>query len=344
MRYSRIIAAIVFSSALILACVFPSSANETDKLVCDSGVGHFVSANSSLDKWVDYIPDHNSNLDSYTFPNIPEGITSGNTEYAFNSFTFLTYSYDTSVTLERGYIYTFNFQISSTQISSSNASRTVFSFGMCEDGYTNGLPLSSVTYTYSTKAGRTIFNCTAIVNVDGSIDFSGLTSNDAELYYYLQMSSPWSDSFTLTASNMTKVKSLGEESYYQASVDAIKGLPESEYNYILNKMPDAEGELTVMSGELLDIMAEFSPELKRGRDLFTSDVARPCVYLPDIDIPFLNIHVMDKGVRYLDTYLNEMNPMILEWIAVVLNFVRLVVCVTFFTSTWYKMARIEWWY
>ncbi|MBQ2846046.1 MAG: hypothetical protein IJE75_02795, partial [Firmicutes bacterium] len=90
--------------------------------------------------------------------------------------------------------------------------------------------------------------------------------------------------------------------------------------------------------------SEFSPELERAKDLFTSDIARPCVYVPDIDIPILDIHVMDQGVLFLDSYLNNMSTSILAWIDVLLWFIRFVACATFTTVTWYKMARIEWWY
>lgn len=344
MRYSRIIAAIVLSSALIFSlCITAFAAPAVvDPLYCDSGVAYFIPLNSSSGKWVDYEPTLNDERDVFKFSNLPNTLVDGNYEYSFKSFAFLLYPTNYEVEFESGYIYTYTFTIKSTRV--SDPTNVGFEFGVCESGFLNAYPLADVVYTYTTTGASTVTYCiTATVHVDDTLKQSIILDPDSA-YLYLNMTSEWSSAFTLTASYMNMRKAVGEDAYYQASLDAIENLPDSEYNYILNKMPDAEGELTVMSGELLDIMAEFSPELKRGRDLFTSDLARPCVYLPDIDIPFLKIHVMDKGVRYLDTYLNEMNPMILEWIAVVLNFVRLVVCVTFFTSTWYKMARIEWWY
>lgn len=352
MRYSRIIATFILSSALILCLVFPSSASEVDTLICESGVGHFYSPNSANQKWVDYYPTENNGV--YTFSDIPYGTTSGNIEYAFYSFTFLTYSDYTPVTLERGYVYTFNFKITSTKISSSNADRTTFSFGMCEASYTNALPLSSVTYTYSTASGRSTFNCTAVVNVDGSIDFSSLTSNDGELYYYLQIIGPWSDNFTLTSSNMTKTKNLGEESYYQASVDAIENLPQTEYDYVYNNMPNAEGDIDQIKGNL--------DELTEELHLLTSDLYEvllgisddePLIYMPPMQIPVLDINL--RTAKYFGNYIdgngyfhplsmvNSMAPSFTKWVEVGRSFVQLSVIIGFVTIGLDKMLKIEWW-
>jgi len=339
MRYSRFIAAFVLTSALIITFIIPTSAAETEALICESGVAYYSTVNDNNFEWVDYSPSVSEG--KYTF-NLPSSYENNEIGYYLKSFTFLTYTDYSLIPLERGYIYTFNFQVQTNNINSKDS--TTFEFGVCQTGFNDAFLLSDVTYTYNTKAGKTTFYVTCVVRCDENMVEPEYSPVDSDNYYFLTMNAHWVSDITLVGSEMKRTKALGEEAYYEASVNAIKDLPQTEYDYILNKMPDAEGELTVMTGELLDIMSEFSPELDQAKDLFTSDIARPCVYLPDIDIPILDIHVMDKGVLFLDSYLNNMSTSILAWIDVLLWFIRFVACATFFTVTWYKMARVEWWY
>ncbi|MBQ2846037.1 MAG: hypothetical protein IJE75_02750, partial [Firmicutes bacterium] len=295
MRYSRFVAAFVLTSALIITFIIPTSAAETEALICESGVAYYSAVNANASEWIDYYPTVSGG--SYTFQ-FPSTYSSDGNDYGIESFVFLTYTDYSLIALERGYIYTFNFTIQSSALNYKD--NTYFEFGVCNSGFNNAFVLSDVTYTYSTKANKTTYNVTCVVRCDENMVEPEYDPNDSNNYYFLKMNATWVSNITLVGSEMKRTKALGEEAYYEASVNAIKDLPQTEYDYILNKMPDAEGELTVMSGELLDIMSEFSPELERAKDLFTSDIARPCVYVPDIDIPILDIHVMDQGVLFLD--------------------------------------------
>lgn len=343
MRCSRVIAAIVFSSALVFLSIFPASASAVeDNLYCESGVAYFQPMNSSSGKWVDYDPTVNSTEDVFTFSNLPNILTEGNYEYSFNSFTFLLYPYSDYVTFDRGYIYTYNFEIRSTK--NTTPDLTGFEFGVCKEGFNDAVPLADVVYTYD-KSGATTINyyVTVTLHVDDTFPANSVPYLD-DAYLYLQIGTEWSDTFSLRASNMTMRKAVGEDAYYQASLDAIENLPQSEYNFIYNSMPDAEGEIKVIEGELLDVLQAYDAGIQQLVQIMRIEQAKPCVYLPEVSIPILNIDVFNNHVFFVDDYLNTMDASIMPKIELVLVFIRLVFCVTFATFTIYKLARIEWWY
>lgn len=343
MRCTRIIASIVFSSALLISLCFTSyCASYNDTLYVDRGVGYYAPINSSAAKWMDYTPTVSANADRFTFSGIEPTLTSGNYEYAFKSFAFVMYPNNNYVEFERGYVYTYNFQIRSTKV--SDVSRSNFEFGVCDIEFNVVRPIGDVVYTYEVSGGTTYnYYVTATIVVDDTFNAANLPHPE-EACVYLDFATEWSSTFTLIASNLSVKKAVGEEAYYEASLEAIQNLPNTEYDFILNKMPNAEGEIQVIQGDILDILQAYDPGIQQLVQIMRIDQAKPCVYLPQVSIPIVDIDVFNNQVFFVDDYLNSMNPAIMSKLDVVLVFIRLVFCVTFATFTVYKLARIEWWY
>lgn len=355
MRYSRIIATFVFTSALIFSLCISSFAAPavTDKLLCEYGVAHYTPMNSSGDKWVDYQASANATNDKFTFSSLPNVLVQGNYEYSFDSFTFMMYPSNEEISFKDGYVYTYNFTVRSTKVSSP--STTAFQFGVCLDGFNDARPLSDVVYTYETQGASTVYYyVTATVNVDSSFNQSTIPSpNDAWLY--LRIATEWSDTFSLIASDLTMKKSVGEGAYYQASLDAIENLPNTEYDFTLNKMPDAEGVVEQIKGDADAMTEELNLQLTNALGVLTGiSGEEPLIYMPKMNIPILNLDLADYMGNYIDgngyfrplSLIDDMNPSGQAMLALELarRFLSIVFCFTFCTVGLEKMLKIEWWF
>lgn len=353
MRYTRFIATIVFTSTLIFALCISSFAAPavTDNLLCDYGVAHYTPMNSSGDKWVDYDASANSTNDRFTFSGLPNVLVQGNYEYSFDSFTFMMYPSNEEISFKDGYVYTYNFTVRSTKVSSP--STTSFQFGVCLDGFNDARPLSDVVYTYETQGATTVYYyVTATVNVDSSFNQSTIPSpNDAWLY--LRIATEWSDTFSLIASDLTMKKSVGEGAYYQASLDAIENLPNTEYDFTLNKMPDAEGTVEQIQGDIDDMTEELNLQLTNMLGVFTGiSGEEPLVYMPPMNVPILDIDLHDYMGNYIDgkgyfrplAMIDDMNAGAIYYIDLARKFLSIVLVFTFCTVGLEKMIKIEWWF
>lgn len=351
MRYSRIVAAVVFTSALILALALPSQAAAvTDTLYCDSAVGYYQPLNSTAGKWEDFTPSVGTSGDRFTFSGIPNVLVSGNYEYSFDHIAFLMYPNNEELSFQDGYVYTYNFTIRSTMVSTPDL--TSFQFGVCLEGYSDALPLADVVYTYDLQGSSTVYYyVTATVNVDDTFPQTTLPNpNDA--YLYLRMGSEWTNTFSLVASELTMRKAVGEGAYYQASLDAIENLPNTEYDFILNKMPDAEGQVEAIKGEVDDITRELNVYITDVLGVLAGiEANEPLVYFPEITIPILDININSMIQDYVgsDGYfrplsmINDIAPSAIGYINVGRYFLQVVLAVSFITIGLDKMLKIEWW-
>lgn len=345
MRYTRIVAAVVFSATLIFSLCLTSFAVPalSDTLYCSYGVAYFSPLNSSAGKWVDYEPTINADETVFTFSSLPANLVEGNYEYSFDSFAFLVTPNSSPVTFENGYVYTYEFKIRSTR--NTNPNLTAFQFGVCNDGFNAALPLADVIYTYD-KSGLTTINyyVTVTINVDDSFPANSIPHPD-EAFLYLQIRTEWSDTFTMVASNMSVKKSVGEGAYYQASIDAIENLPQTEYDYILSKMPDDQGYIDTISGDLTIMHNYFISHTDSIAYLYNYlDTARPCMYIPDVKVPFFkNLNIVEDQIFYFDTYLDQMNTDIMPKVNIVVIAIRIFLVMTFLTTSIWKMVRVEWW-
>lgn len=354
MRYTRILAAIILSSALIFLLCFGSSAANTykDTISCDHGMGVYFPLNSGAQKWVEFTPTITNNGTRFSFSGIEAELVNGNFEYAFDRFVFLLFPDNHLVEFEKGYIYTYNFTVRSTKV--SNVNESAFSFGVSDYDFSFATPLGDVVYTYDFSGSTTVnYYITVSFYVDDSPSYNSLP-NPEEAYLYLQISTEWSDTFSLIASNMTAEKAVGEDAYYQASLDAIQNLPDTEYNFILNKMPDAEGEVDAIELQADNLAEDFK--------LFTNDLydvlvgvtyAEPLVYFPKMNIPILNIDLSSS--EYFGKYISsdgffkplnlvaDMNTSAMPAINLCKGVAQLILMVTFCTVGLEKMLRIEWW-
>lgn len=355
MRYSRVIATIIFTSALIFSLCITSFAAPAynDSLYCSYGVAYFAPLNSSAGKWVDYNPTVNDSETVFSFTSLPANLVQGNYEYSFRSFAFLMNPNSSPVEFENGYVYTYDFQIRSTR--NTNPSLTAFQFGVCKDGFNDVVPLADVIYTYD-KSGSTTINyyVTVTLNVDSSFPANSIPHPD-EAYLYLQIATEWSDTFSLIASRLNVKKSVGEGAYYQASLDAIENLPNTEYDFTLNKMPDADGVVEQIKGDADDITEELNLQLTNALGVLISlEGEEPLVYMPKMKIPILNLDLANytKGYISPDGYFRPLDMIedmdtsgqALATLELARKFISVVLVFTFCTVGIEKMLRIEWWF
>lgn len=355
MRYTRFIATIVFTSALIFSLCISSFAAPavTDKLLCEYGVAHYTPMNSSGDKWVDYEPSANDTNDKFTFSNLPNVLVQGNYEYSFDSFAFMMYPSNEEISFKDGYVYTYNFTVRSNKV--STPSTTAFQFGVCLEGFNDARPLSDVVYTYEIHGSSTVYYyVTATVNVDSSFNQSTIPSPNFA-WLYLRIATEWSDTFSLIASDLTMKKSVGEGAYYQASLDAIENLPNTEYDFTLNKMPDAEGVVEQIKGDADDITEELNLQLTNSLGVLLSlEGEEPLVYMPKMKIPILNLDLANytKGYISPDGYFRPLDMIedmdssgqALAVLELARKFISIVLVFTFCTVGLEKMLKIEWWF
>ena len=352
MRNTRIIAAFVFATTLIFTlCLSSSAAALTDTLYCERGVAYFQPLNSSSGKWVDYTPSISNSI--FTFSNLPNTLVENNYEYSFDFFAFLLYPNSNLVEFTDGYVYTYNFTIRSTRV--ATPALTNFEFGVTDASYNEAIPLADVVYTYDmTGSSTATYYVTCTVNVDNTFPASTLPS-PTDAYLYLRIASEWSDTFQLRASNMTMKKAVGEGAYYQASIDAIENLPNTEYDFTLNKMPDADGTVEVIKGQADDITSELNLQLTNALGVFTGiSGEEPLIYMPKMKIPILNLDIADYTAGYIsqDGYFRPLDMIqdmddsgqAILGINLARHFLQLVFVFTFATVGIEKMLRIEWWF
>ena len=308
MRYSRFIASVVLASLLVLILTFNTFAvavpSALDVYKASLYYAPSVQGGSGIYDEID--PVFNSTNVEFRIPQ-HSGEFDGNSLRSV-SVLFYNLSGFENVELQRGYIYTFNFtfRINNVDIQPDDFE---LGFGVCNDDMSLSAPLSDVIFNYAKKNSYYEFYCTAVVDVKSDFDFSYVGS-PSDLLYYLEIIGKWKEGSTVTLRNYTQTvtKSVGEEAYYQASLDAIQGLPQSEYDYIYNSMPDEEGEVNTIKGKFIDILAVFDSDIATLTQALTTDIARPCVYMPKVAFPFLDVQVWDAHIFYIDDYLDSLNP------------------------------------
>lgn len=246
-----------------------------------------------------------------------------------------------------GYIYTIDLEIRMPK--TTDFSKLTFEFGLIDSAASVFQSLAPVNIKYEETGSFMYVYLSSTFEVTESFSYGALTGYEEwDVLYGLKINCPTvfasRSSFNIRSITQTQTKSIGENAYYQASLDAITNMPESEYGYIYNSMPDSEGEIDVVQGELIDILTMYDSDIQQLVKVLKTEQARPCIYLPEVHIPFLDVHVWDNHIFYVDEYLNSMNTQIMVYLETFLGFIRFVLAVTFATYTVYKMSRIEWWY
>lgn len=341
MRNSRLVASVILATFLIFALVVNTfSATVPEELdVYKASLYYAPSTQGGSGVYDEIEPTFNSTNATFTIPE-HNGDFSGNN---LRSVGVLFYHTSSKLEFNRGYIYTFNFTFRMNNIDIL-PEQYILEFGVCNDDMSLTAPVADVVFNYTKKATYYEFYATAVVDVKSDLNFAYVAPPD-ELVYYLDIIGDWKPGSTVTLRNYTQTvtKSVGEEAYYQASLDAIKGLPQSEYDYIYNNMPDEMGEVEVIKGKFIQILAVFDQDIALLLGALTTDEARPCIYLPRVEIPILDIKVWEAQIFYFDDYLDSLNPNIMIALDPMLYFIRMVVFFGFATYTVYKIIRLEWW-
>lgn len=346
MRYTRIIASVICATLILFSLIIPISAAATEqKIIIESCEASYRNQYFEV-----YYPQ--TNRDNYVFPQIKNPYNGEvDNPPQLSSITLLGYT-DPYIDWKEGYIYTFNYTVAIALVQ-ENVYPTI-SLGIATTTDTGNISqfvsVGDVTYTYSkngtSSQGFTYtYSITSVVKVDSTFN-NGNIEDYSNTYVALTIDGIFNQSsanVTVLANRMKVTKAIGEDAYYQASLDAIENLPQSEYDYIYNSMPDSEGEADVVIGDINEVYGQFNPFFNQITNLFQSDVAKPCVYLPKVEVPILNIKIFEPHVFYIDDYLNSMDSGIMEHIEVVVWFIRFVACVGFLYVGFYKITRIEWW-
>lgn len=345
MRYTRVLIAFVLTSALIFLFSFNVFASELkDLFVQDAWLYYMPNTDSNEAIYSNVVPTDNGD-GTFTFA-LTEHINDNGNQTDLRSIAVLMYLDDGSnFDFEYGYIYTYNFTFTMTKVDDPDM---YLEFGFCDASWSDAIPFSSVTYTYEYNSRQRLYQyfCTAVLYVDDNFSLGSLNDDVSSLCCYIDITGSWTGDLTLINKQQTVTKAIGEDAYYQASLDAINQLPQSEYNYIMSLMPDSEGEVELVQGTISDIDDQLRLNYYDSLSGFFTEgmaISRPVVYMPSIHIPILDIHVRDAGFFYIDDFLNSMNPNImasLETLAIVIRWFTLI---TICTVTFYKWVRLDWW-
>lgn len=345
MRYTRIITAFVLTASLILLLAFSvfAEGGETQNIIISYIEGEYQSSNYVL-----YSPTSIRN-GRYIFANIKQNVIEDDQQKNLMSASILGYAENAIVDWQQGYIYTFNYQVTISGINPTNI--PTFTLGIStlssdQSHISLYQPLGDCTYTYSSTNNSASYSITCVVEVNENFDNGGI-ENYNRTFITLSIANSFlnaDSTIIIDTSNITVNKAIGEDAYYQASLDAIHNLPQSEYGFIYNSMPNAEGEIDVIQGEILDVLSAYDTDIQQLVAMLNVEESRPCLYLPEVHLPFLDVHIWDNHIFYFDDYLNSMNSQIMVYINTFVTFIRFVLFITFVTVTSYKLTRIEWWY
>lgn len=275
-----------------------------------------------------------------------------------------------------GMIYTFSGEFyvnsSSTNIYGIDFVLTNYSFVQ-----TRYIPDLALYYSIATRAGRQTVTWEAVFEVPAE---SELVSPSFEEFKYISVEIGGSFEGNIRVQNMNckVIDSYGEDAFYDANISALQDLKsatedqtlqmneaagdivesnervesainnmwENEYLYVENAMPDSLTDVEDITGGIEAINTSLET-LYYGQlfEILTIGMAqsRPVLYIPDVDIPFLNINAMKAGFFYVDTELDKLNPNIMSTMNVLVVFIRWTTLVTICTVTIYKLYRLEWW-
>ena len=373
MRYSRIIIAVVLSTSLIFTAAV--SVNATEWTFTPYNL--FVQYSAVVQGYDTYWEYHSFNGSNYISNILPESYLDPESDDPTHKVRCLGIQYlnsnnNTGVfEFEEGMIYTFGGEF---YVSSSDTNVYDVTFAMSNLAYTDSksIPNMSIYFTVATRAGRRTVSWEAVVEATEE-----LTSVAFNGYNHISVEFNGSFEGNIRVQNLTcsAMNNYGEDAFYDANISALEDLKaatgeqtlvinevgenivesnrevqnaidnmwQNEYTFVENSMPDtSEGEDQILS-DVTEEFNKFSPFFGNIHSLLSSDLSRPCVYLPEVHIPFLNIHVWDPTVLYIDTYLESMNGNIMPLINVVVWFVRFVAAVTFLYVGFYKIAKLDWW-
>lgn len=399
MRFARFAFSLILSASLILClCLSAHAAADESPMTiyCVNTLYHGPSGSQPYSIERAYFDDPTSS-GTYQF-SIPGTVMENQIEYEARSINIIGYP---DIDLwQQGYIYTFMYEIRVPNTVTPEPSGVVFTFGVAtlrdDDSISIFQALGDVIHTYSVGSTLTTYLVTSTVYVDESFN-GGAVGNLDSAYCSLEMS-VWEQAavnLNVRLSNVKAQKAIGEDAYYQASVDALNDLNSSmngvnssvnqvnssvnqvnnsvnelnqsvtnlpqatidaEYEYTLNMMPDDEGNIESVTGDVDELTVEIKNEMNGFNDLLATFTQRePCIYMPDIIIPLgddvkINLsntaygqYVTGEGYFLPMSYLENMNPNIMNWINTAALLVRFVALISFFTYGMWKMLRLEWW-
>lgn len=381
MRIARIVITVILTATLILSLSVSTLAASENESLFIYGINCLYQGSAGLPssyQEVTYYDDPTS-VGVYQFI-IPSTIMQDQLEYNAKSLNILGNT--NSIELwNQGYIYTFYYEIRINNASVPETTAVTFTFGVASLGEGDYISkfqdLGDVIYTYNVASSFTTYYVTSTVYVDENFN-GGNVGNLSDSFTSLEMSifEQGTVNISVRLSNVKVQKAIGEDAYYQASVDAlndlnssvsrvdssvnqvnnsvnelnqsVEALPEAtvnaEHEFIYNSMPDAEGDIDVIKGDILAILSVYDTDIQQLYYALNNQQARPVLYLPEVEIPFLDIHLWDSQFFYVDAYLNSMNSQIMEYINIVVIFIRIIAIAAFATVGLYRMSRVEWWY
>lgn len=138
-------------------------------------------------------------------------------------------------------------------------------------------------------------------------------------------------------------------------MDAIENLPNTEYDFTLNKMPDAEGTVETIKGDIETLTGQLNVELTNMFGVFTGiSGEEPLVYMPPMKVPILNLDLHEYMGQSIDSkgYFHPLalvesmdsDGQALYYIDLARKFLSIVLVFTFCTVGIEKMIKVEWWF
>lgn len=239
--------------------------------------------------------------------------------------------------LERGFIYTLAGSFAVTNRNTSFPSAVDFS--MTNANITDGAEIqgSVVYFTEKMRGSQTIVDFQIIVEITEDFDTTFFTSNQ---FYFpcISYTARYEGDLVVRNVDVTKSDSYGNEAFQQANIkaledlksateeqtlqineagknivesnnavkDAIDSMWENEYNFVTDMLPgtdDAEGDVN----NILEQFEDSTGSLQILFEACTTDDDNPCILLPKISIPFLDIDIYEGGYFYPLDYLNTMS-------------------------------------
>ena len=246
---------------------------------------------------------------------------------------------DGHMDLQRGYIYTISGSFVVTRRNQSFPN-TSLDFFMSNANITNGAPITGavVYFTESMRGSQTMIDFQVIVEITEDFDVTYYTGNN---FYFpaIGYDARYDGGDVVVRNiNVTKSDSYGEEGFQQANIqaledlksatedqtlkineagknivesnnavkDAIDNMWENEYNFVTNMLPSTDESEEEVDG-VLDELENAKNSLQVLYEACTTDDDNPCVLLPEIHVPIMDIDVYEGGYFYPIDYLMQMN-------------------------------------
>lgn len=241
--------------------------------------------------------------------------------------------------LQRGYIYTISGSFAVTKRNTSFPNTSV-DFFMSNANITDGAEITGavVYFTESMRGSQTLVDFQVIVEITEDFDTTFYSSNN---FYFptIGYDARYDGGDVVVRNiNVTKSDSYGEEGFQQANIqaledlksatedqtlkineagknivesnnavkDAIDNMWQNEYNFVTDMLPSTDESEEEVNG-VLDELDNAKNSLQILYEACTTDDTNPCILLPRIYVPIMDIEIYEGGYFYPIDYLLQMH-------------------------------------